>query len=261
MFFQIISYFHFFLNSTSKYGIHSPFVYKFTTNCLSRKLISQNSDFKLYKSYKSELLKNKTFLEITDFGKGSKYFKNNKRKISDIAKYSGIPSVKAKLLIKIIDYFKPKSILELGTSLGLSTLILSNINKAKVVTIEGCKNTLNIAKKQLSLLNLNSITYYNNQFDNILPKITSKCNFDLIYFDGNHKKNATINYFKQCLSCVNNKTIFIFDDIYLSKEIQESWQEIIKFKQVTLSIDTYYYGLIFFRKEQPRQHFLIRTKS
>jgi len=261
MHYQIKSFIQFLLKSTSKHGIHSPFIYQFTENCLERKLNLENTDFKLYKSYKFVLLKNDNILQITDFGSGSKYFKNNRRKICDIAKYAGISSVKAKLLIKIIDYFKPKSILELGTSLGISTLVLCNHNKVKVATIEGCNNTLSTAKKQLGLLGLNSITYYNNQFENILPKITSNQKFDLIYFDGNHKKNATIKYFKQCLNCINNKTLFIFDDINLSKEMQDCWQEIIKHKLVTVSIDTFYYGILFFRTEQSKQHFLIRTKS
>ncbi len=261
MHYQIKSFIQFILKSTSKHGIHSPFIYQFTANCLARKLNPKNPDFKLYKSYKSILLKNNNTLQITDFGNGSKYFKDNNRKICDIAKYAGISSVKAKLLIKIIDYFKPKSILELGTSLGISTLILCNQNKVKVTTIEGCENTLNKAKECLSIFGLNSISFDNNQFDNILPKIAASHKFDLIYFDGNHQKNATIKYFNECLSCVVNETIFIFDDIYLSEEMQESWQEIIKHKLVTASIDTFYFGLIFFRIEQPKQHFLIRTKS
>jgi len=261
MYYQIKSYIQFLLKSTSKHGIHSPFIYQLTVNCLTYKLNTQNSVFKLYKSYKSFLLKNNNILQITDFGAGSKHFKNNRRKICDIAKYAGISTAKAKLLIKIIGYFKPKSVLELGTSLGLSTLILCRQNKTKVTTIEGCDKTLNRAKEYLCTYGLNSISFYNNQFDNILPKITTNHKFDLIYFDGNHQKNATKKYFKKCLNCINNETLFIFDDIHLSKEMQDCWQEIIKHKLVSVSIDTFYFGLVLFRNEQPKQHFFIRAKS
>jgi len=236
-------------------------MYKFTVNCLAHKIDSQNAVLKLYKNYKFNLLKNNNTLQVTDFGKGSKHFKNNKRKICDIAKYAGISTKKAKLLIKIVEYFEPKTVLELGTSLGLSTLILCRQNKTEVTTIEGCKNTINKAKVYLDTYKLNSILFYNKNFDSILPKITANSKFDLIYFDGNHKKKATLKYFNKCLNCINNETLFIFDDIYLSKEMQESWQEIRKHKLVSVSIDTFYYGLIFFRKELTKQHFIIRTKS
>jgi len=261
MFYQVKSYLHFLIKSSSKHGIHSPFVYHFTDNCLSQKINLKNPHFKLFKSYKTALLKDKNTLQITDFGAGSKHFKDNVRKVSDIAKYAGISSAKAKLLIKIIDYFKPKSILEIGTSLGLSTFILSNQNKTKVITIEGCTKTQDKAKYYLSLFGINSITFYNNQFDAILPKITENQKFDLIYFDGNHKKDATLKYFNYCLNSINNETLFIFDDIHLNSEMYECWQEIIKNRLITVSIDTFYYGLIFFRAEQTKQHFLIRTKS
>lgn len=261
MIYQIISYLKFLFKSTNKYGIHSPFVFDFTINCLEKKPLKFHSNYLYYLSYKKLLLADKTFIKITDFGAGSKYFKSNNRQISDIAKYAGISNLKSKLLIKILDYFKPINILELGTSLGLSTLILSQQNKAKVITIEGCNAISNFAKSQLTSLGLNSITFITSEFSNVLPQLTKEHQFDLIYFDGNHQREATLNYFNQSLKSILNETIFIFDDIHLNKEMNESWQEIIKNPQISVSIDTFYFGIVFFRNEQPKQHFFIQTKS
>lgn len=261
MFYQLFSYLKFLVKSTNKHGIHSPFVFDFTCHCLDKKLNEAHPILQSFLSYKNQLTSDKTSIEITDFGAGSKYFKSNKRRIRDMAKYVGISKIKAKLLIKIIAYVKPQNVLELGTSLGLSSIILSQQNRSQVLTIEGCPKTSSYAESKLKTLGFNSIHFVNSEFSKILPEITSKNKFDLIYFDGNHQKNATLNYFNLCLETVHNETIFIFDDIHLSKEMYESWQEIIKNTHISLSIDTFYYGILFFRAEQPRQHFYIRTNS
>lgn len=261
MFYQAISYLKFLLKSTDKHGIHSPFVYDFTANCLDKKIDKTEGIYLGYQSYKSSLLADKTFINITDFGAGSKHFKSNQRQISDIAKYAGISNKKAKLLTKVLNYFKPKSILELGTSLGLSSLILSQQNRAKVITIEGCKATSNFAQTHLVALKLNSVSFISGEFSKVLPQLAKEHQFDLVYFDGNHQKEATLNYFNQCLKTIHNETLFIFDDIHLSQAMHESWQELIKNPKIMVSIDMFYFGIVFFRTEQTKQHFLIRTNS
>lgn len=259
--YQLISYLKFILKSTDKYRIHSPFVFNFTTNCLENKRDNTERIYQIYRAYKKLLSADRTFINITDFGAGSKHFTSNKRQIASIAKYSGISNTKAKLLIKILEYFKPTNILELGTSLGLSTLILSQQNQVKVITIEGCRATSNFAQKNLTALGLNSVTFIADEFSKVLPQITKEHLFDLVYFDGNHQKKATLNYFNTCLKSIHNETLFIFDDIYLSKDMYDCWQILIKNPQVTVSIDTFHFGMLFFRTEQVKQHFLIRTNS
>ena len=73
-----------------------------------------------------------------------------------------------------------------------------------------------------------------------------------------HDKLATIAYFEALLPNIHNDSLIIFDDIYWSKGMTEAWEYIYNHDQVTVSIDTYYFGLVWFRKEQPKQHFTIR---
>ncbi|NQW35753.1 MAG: class I SAM-dependent methyltransferase [Flavobacteriales bacterium] len=261
MYYQLFSYFKFLVKSTNKHGIHSPFVFDFTYNCLDKKLNKSHPVFQSFLSYKNQLKSDKTSIEVNDFGAGSKHFKSNHLIISDMEKYAGISNIKAKLLIKIIDYFKPLNVLELGTSLGLSTLILSQQNQSNVITIEGCPETSNFAKSHLKQLGLNSISFITSKFSKILPKMTSENKFDFIYFDGNHQKEATLDYFNQCLKTTHNDSLFIFDDIYLSKEMQEAWREMMAHPKVSVSIDLFHFGLLFFRTEQSKQYFYIRTKT
>ena len=81
---------------------------------------------------------------------------------------------------------------------------------------------------------------------------------DLIFFDGNHQKEATLNYFNQLLPLAHNDSVFIFDDIHWSKGMEEAWEKIKKHPEVRVTIDSFYWGIVFFRKEQEKEHFTIR---
>ena len=257
---QFKSYISFLIASTNQHGVHSPFVYDLITKCFysNQKKYTVQSD--KIKSYNNSLLINNQSIKVTDFGAGSRVFKSNNRKISAIAKNAGISNKRAKLLIKIVQYFNPKNILEIGTSLGIGTACLSLGNtESKITTLEGCPETAKIAIEQFTKFNLNNIKVEIGNFKSTLPKALFDKKYDLIYFDGNHQKKATINYFEQCLTSAHNDSIFIFDDIHWSKGMKEAWNYIKDHEKVTVSIDTYQWGIIFFRKEQPKEHFIIRV--
>ena len=259
MLFQIKSFLQFLWKSKNEHAVHSPFVFNLVAKCFYDK--KPKPEYKVLKEYRDSLLKNKNTIEVTDFGAGSKVFKSNIRQISKIAKTAGINQKRAELLFRITNYFQPATILEIGTSLGLATSALALGNpKASIITLEGCPETTKIAQDQLekfSLTNVNSvviefITYLKNQDPK--PKIQ-----DLIYFDGNHSKKATLNYFDLLLPTVSNETLWIFDDIHWSPEMEAAWEIIKTHPKVTVTIDTFQWGMVFFRKEQPKEHFVIRT--
>jgi predicted O-methyltransferase YrrM len=209
---------------------------------------------------RKSLYSNHKSITITDYGKGSSVFKNNERKVSDIAKIAGISKKRSALLIGIIDYFNPVNILEIGTSVGLGTSVLSIGNpEAAIVTLEGCENTAQVAKKLFKANHLDNIQLVVGNFNDTLSPVAKGKQFDLIYFDGNHQKNATLQYFNQCLETVHNDSIFIFDDINWSPEMQLAWEEIKNHSKVTMTINTFYWGIVFFRREQEKQHFTIRV--
>ncbi|HFS66904.1 MAG TPA: class I SAM-dependent methyltransferase, partial [Flavobacteriia bacterium] len=156
------------------------------------------------------------------------------------------------------NYFPINSILEIGTSLGIGTYTLAIANpKAEITTLEGCTETLKIAKQYLSKNSTNTINYIQGDFDKTLEKNLTK-KYDLIYFDGNHQKTPTINYFESCLKVAHNDSIFIFDDIYWSKEMTEAWEYIKSHQKVAITIDFFHLGIVFFRKEQVKENFIIR---
>jgi len=256
---QIKSYVNFLWNSKNEHGVHSPFIFNLVTKCFYDK--KNYAEYSILKSYRKSLLKNKNNIEVTDFGAGSRVFKNNFRQISKIAQTAGISKKRAELLFRITNYFQPTTILEIGTSLGMATSALSLGNKlARITTLEGCTNTLHQCQLQLQKFYMNNVTSINTEFSSYLKNYQlSIINYQLIYFDGNHSKQATLEYFELLLPTVTNETIWIFDDIHWSAEMEEAWETIKKNPKVTVTIDTFQWGIVFFRSEQVKENFVIRT--
>lgn len=258
MWFQIKAYLKFLWHSKNEHAVHSPFVFSLITKCFYDK--KSKPEYAILQQYRNALLENKNSIEVTDFGAGSKVFKSNKRKIAQIAKTAGISAKRAQLLFRISNYFQPENILELGTSLGLATSALALGNKnAQIITLEGCPNTANQCQLQLQKFRINNVTCVITEFSGYLtshnPQLTTH---NLIYFDGNHSKEATLTYFDLLLPTITNDSVWIFDDIHWSAEMEIAWETIKKHPKVSVSIDTFQWGLVFFRREQPKEHFIIR---
>lgn len=254
MWYPIKSFIAFLLKSTNQHGVHSPFVYQLVIQCFYNK--ETFTAYKALDNYRKSLLKNNTLLEIEDFGSGSRVFKSQFRTIASIAKTAGSSVKKTQLLFRLSRYFNCKKLLELGTALGQGTQALClGAQNGHVTSIEGSEALFNITKNNLS--RCNNLSLIHGLFKNELPKRNNH-KWDLIFIDGHHDKSATIAYFEALLPNIHNDSLIIFDDIYWSKGMTEAWKNIYNHDQVTVSIDTYYFGLVWFRKEQPKQHFTIR---
>lgn len=253
---QSKSYIKFVRLSKNKHGVHSPFVYDLVTKCFNDK--KKYPEYHILKKYRQALRKDPSMVEMKDFGQGSRVFKGNARKVSAVVKNAGMKKKRQKLLFRLASYFKSENILELGTSLGLGTVALSLSNDfAAIHTVEGCPNTLRKAQDYFEKFNLHNIEIHQKVFKDFLADTVSE-KYDLIFIDGDHNGERTLGYFNSLLKNVHNDTVIIFDDIYWSKDMTAAWQQIIANEKVTVSIDTFQWGMVFFRKEQPKQHFVIR---
>ncbi|MGO4822611.1 MULTISPECIES: O-methyltransferase [unclassified Flavobacterium] len=259
MLFQIKSYLKFLWYSKNEHAVHSPFVFTLITKCFYDK--KPKPEYAILKEYRKSLLANTSTIEVTDYGAGSKVFQSNTRVVAQIAATAGISKKRAELLFRISAYFEAESILEIGTSLGLATTALSLGNKkAKITTLEGCPETAKIAQNQFQEFKLANITSVVTQFESYLNDLKLETlHFKLIFFDGNHSKKATVDYFEKLLCTVTNDTVWIFDDIHWSADMEEAWKIIKLHPRVTVTIDTFQWGFVFFRREQPKEHFIIRV--
>ena len=254
--YQLIAYIRFIFNSTNQHGVHSPFVYNFVTKCLYDK--KKHKAYTKLNAYRKDLLDASTSLEINDLGEGSRVLDASHRNVCEMVKTSSSSKKEAKLLSRLSKYFGVTKVLELGTSLGMGTYALALANpSAFVTTIEGCPNTSGFAKLKIDHTELKNIEFIVGNFADEIPKLREDL-YDFIYFDGHHNKEATIQYFESLVSKAHNETIFVFDDIYWSQGMTEAWDYIKAHHSVTVTVDCFNLGFVFFRKEQVKEHFKIR---
>ena len=241
------------------HGTHSPFVYSFIKEVLNKQIPADKFD--LIEQYRKQLLQDNEMVNVWDRGAGSRQSVDNMRSVKQIAKVALKPKKYSLLLHKIIAHYKPDEILEMGTSLGITTCYLAAANKhAKVVTMEGAPSVALIAKKTFSTLGYTNVNIMEGDFDETLPAyLKSVDQLGIVYVDGNHRYAPTINYFKQLLEKANDQSILIFDDIHWSEEMEKAWEEIKQHSHVTLTIDLFFIGLVFVRQAQKeKEHFVIR---
>ncbi|RLD35768.1 MAG: SAM-dependent methyltransferase [Bacteroidetes bacterium] len=240
------------------FGIHSPFVFEFITEVLRNS--EEKHVYAKIEGLRKRLRSSQEIVSYMDPGSGSVTLPVKNRKITDIAKAASISSKYGKLIYRIVEKYTPETIVEIGTSLGISTLYLSKANeKAQVYTLEGAEPVAKIAQDNFSGMNANNIQLRAGLFKDSLPEILSELkSVDLVFFDGNHTKDATLDYFNQCLDKAGNQTIFIFDDIHWSEGMEDAWNIIKANERVSISIDLFRIGIVFFNKGLTREDFIIR---
>lgn len=252
-------YYYLAASNGNGHGIHSPFVFGFIKNVLNDK--KKYRYFDIIEAGRKKLLKQSAEIEVTDFGAGSAVIKTNKRAVADITRSSLKPAKYARLLYRMVNYYQPHTILELGTSFGITTAYLAAANaNAKVYTVEGSSAIAEIARKTFLRMDLTNIELITGDFNSTLPAILVKLKtIDLAFIDGNHRKEPTLDYFQQLLLHSNPATILIFDDIHWSTEMEAAWAEIKKHPSVTLTIDLFFIGIVFLNTDiNHKQHFIIR---
>jgi len=242
----------------TRHGVHSPFVYR-----LIDKVIYDFEPKKVYtqvESLRKQLLTDERLITITDLGAGSLVNNNRQKKIGELAKNALKPPKLAQLLYRLAADLQPSNIIELGTCLGTTSIYLQNANPvAKVYTLEGCPETAAVAKETFAKAGVQDIELITGNFDNTLPDVINKLKkLDFVFVDGNHQKEATLKYFEWCLPKVHENSLLIFDDIYWSEGMKEAWNKIKAHPQVTVTIDLFWIGLVFFKPGRVKDGFLVK---
>ncbi len=256
---RIIKYvfYIFFARHKKGHGIHSPFVYKLINQVFNH---PNNSEiFQKIESTRKQSLKNKQKITLNSLGSKSKILQNHV-KLKQLVKYVTIPKKYGKLLFNLVEYLKPTTIIELGTSVGISTLYLAYAARNnKVYSIEGDKNLTGIAMKNIETHNLKNVSIIKAVFQDILPKILENSTSKLfIFIDGDHRAEPMLNYLNEIYKYVNNNTILVIDDIYLNKEMMRVWKIMKNDKRVKVTIDVFRMGIIFFNTALQKQNFTIK---
>jgi predicted O-methyltransferase YrrM len=246
--------------SNSKgHGIHSPFVYEFM-----REVLNDNRHYYAYdkiESVKKDLLRDERMLKVNDMGAGSSNRITSEKKISDIARSAVSGQKFGRLLFRLADFYMAKHIIEMGSSLGISAAYLASADpSSQVITIEGSSAIAEIAKETFIGLELGNIQQVTGNFDEKLSSlIASNAAAELVFIDGNHRKQHVLDYFEKFMNKISPHALIIIHDIHWDKEMEQAWEIIQNDPRVKMSIDIFSAGLIFFRDEfKVKQSFTIR---
>lgn len=245
-------------DNSKGHGVHSPFVFEFITQVKNKKETSPLTS--LIEQYRKQLLTDNRIISVNDFGAGSHYTQGKEKRVKNIAAASPKNKKFAQLLYRIAQHYHCRNIVELGTSFGITAAYLASAENARLITVEGSESIAAIAQDFFDKSGLSGIHLIKNNFDAALPEILDSMDkIDLLFVDGNHREEPTVRYFQQFLPKAHNNSIFIFDDIHWSAEMERAWKFISEHKSVTLTIDLFFIGLVFFEKEfLIKQDFSIR---
>lgn len=160
---------------------------------------------------------------------------------------------------------KASSVLELGTNLGISgqyfLKALPERPESSFITMEAHPQYCRLAENRFKELSPKVTTrvvqgLYENTFDRLLEE---PCSFDLVFIDGNHQKEATLEYFEKLKPCLTDGALVIFDDINWSKDMNSVWEIVKKDQYVALTVDFYKLGLAVVHQE-PRSEKPVHTR-
>lgn len=254
---MVRSYIRHQIAAKKRHGVHSPFVFELGENVFYGKGANRDEEIE---NLRRNLLKDQRSIELLDYGAGSRVSKNSERRISEIAKTSATPKKVAQMLQRLVSYFESENILELGTNLGLTTAYLAAAHaKTNVWSLEGDPHLAEIAVKNLKNLNLSAEIIVGEFEESLASSLKKLGKLDFAYLDGNHRRVPTLQYFESILPHVHAETVLAFGDIHWSKEMEEAWEEIKSNKEITLTIDLFHVGLVFFRKGRSEvEHFRLK---
>lgn len=249
------------LQVRNEHALHAPFAFDLYTRTIRVSDVT-NPNFADIQRLRQHLRQQRAVLTITDLGAGSRVNAARQRTIGDIARHTQKPDRFGRLLYRLADRFAAQTVFDLGTSLGLTTAYLAKAagrHNGRVVTFEGCPQTAAVAQQNLAQLNVANVRFIVGNLDQTLAgEVARAGKIDLAFFDANHRYESTLRYFETCLTKIHNDTVFVFDDIHWSAEMEQAWAVIRKHPAVTGTMDLFDVGLVFFRREQPVQHFVLR---
>jgi predicted O-methyltransferase YrrM len=256
---QILQFLRFYLAADTKFQLHSPFVFELANAVLEdRRWYYAFRDVELLRK---KMLVSKLLIDVADYGAASIGSTPVQRQVPlrKLASLAASGKCQGQLLFRLTQWLKPKRILELGTSVGIGTMyIAAAARQANFHTLEGCDSCAQIAKANLESMGLDKhITLQTGAFHSSLgASLQAQKQLDLVFFDGHHRADATLKYFKQCLPHSHAHTVFVFDDIYWSSDMTAAWRQIQQHPTVTLSVDLFELGLVFFNPDlKAKQHF------
>lgn len=241
--YPFFSYIYYWLKKEDAYSLQSPFLFRLTNRLQVFITSRENEDLDI-EQYRDSLLNSTEIISVNDLGAGSKRIKQPLRKISDVTKFSTSTRKYAQLYQFFCSNTPAKTILELGTCVGITSRYLANIAEGRIFTFEGSEELARVAQPDTYYENLELII---GDLTVTLPSFLDKIEqVDFAFIDATHTYEATLSYFRQIVTKVKPESILIIGDIHWSKDMNHAWETIKSHPSVRLSLDYYECGVLFF---------------
>lgn len=256
--FQIGAFLRFYRAAVTKYQLHSPFVF-----ALAMALLEDRRwyyAFRDIEKIRQKMLASEAVLSVMDYGTGGNGGRQM-RPVREIAQKSSSSPAQGRLLFRLAQFLQPKCLLEIGGSLGISTLYLASaVRASKLWRLEGCEQTNQLAQLNAEVLGLErGIVWPVGPFDQTLgPTLREMPTLDFVFIDGNHQMAPTWQHFEQCLAYANDQTVFVLDDVHNAAEMTQVWEKIKQHERVRLTLDFFDLSLVLLDSNfKEKQHLCI----
>lgn len=251
----LVRWLRFYRRALTVFDIHAPFLYDFAETIVEdRRMFYAFSDIEVLRG---TMQQDHRRINITDLGAGSLVSSSPSRTVADLARYSAVRPALGRTLFRIVHHYRPDQMLELGASLGISALYQAwACRNCRLIAVEGCPAIAGEAKRNLERMRMENVQLINASFQEFLPVLLAEAvPLDYLYLDGDHREGASLEYFETCLRLSHNDSVFVIADIHWSTAMQRAWGQMRQHPQVTLSVDLFHCGVLFFRKEiRVKQH-------
>ncbi len=257
---SVTRYLRYAMKARSGFGIHSPFVFGFYNKVLLNG--EELPEYRQVEKIRRDLTSFTRFIKRNDLGAKAGDFSCDHRfaRVKDVVRRSAVSPRNGQFLFRLVRETRPLTLLEFGTSLGISTMYLSlAAPKSRIITMEGCIDSAGLARENFDRAGLNNIKILHGNFEHTLDEALAALHaLDFVFFDGNHRYASTMHYFESCMKHITPRSVFVFDDIHWSPEMEKAWTAIRLHPAVKVTIDLYQMGVVFFRTELSKEDFILR---
>lgn len=251
-------YLSFLLRAKTRHGTHSPFIYQMVDQVIyDRSVPACASNIE---GSRHTLLQDDRRIDIADQDDRSASLAGKLEKVKHIARYTLLQPRYAQLLYRIASCYGPGNLLEIGSSLGITTAYLASSRPENTVyTIEECRPLSATAAEVLRDNQCGNVALITGNFENTLPELSEDPGkFGFVYISGRYSPDTTLRYFELLLPFVTEDAVVVIEKMYRNNDMKAVWSAIQQHAQVTVTVDLFRIGLIFFKKGQAKEHFSIR---
>lgn len=218
------SYLKYLLQRKTEFSVHSPFVFDFMKKVLYDR--GTNRDYEL-------------MLRISRLLDGKKFSTRSRRK-------------QARLLYRLVRYMEPETVLTFGRLSALNTSALALGNLQTKVYLEQSPDFLETLNS-MGVVNVSLIRHDGNEEEQF-----ERLNTGFVFYGLDDFGEDTWNNLEDGFGEVDEDTVLVFEGIHHSRHTEAAWEAIKASEGVTLSMDLYCIGIIFFREGIEKQDFVLK---